>query len=132
MRGLLLLIILSGLLVSCKQVPPDVPVCQHLEQRKIFDADSVTLKVRPSPACMMEIAEPECGQCTYIRSGKQIYIGNKKENWFNGKSWDDLRYSAVIVPSEESFAPILTYMINSCKASECNKDITRFKVRFKK
>jgi hypothetical protein len=119
-------IILSVLTGSCSTYPPDVPVCEHLG--RFIEKDSSGHDIlKPSPACMKAIEEPECGHCTYIVSGKEIYVGEYKK--FNKKTWSQIKSEAIVLPAEESYAPIAAYMINACKKMNCSKDINRFKVQ---
>lgn len=122
------LLILSVLITNCAPKPPDVPVCEHLEPR-IHYADTGHLISSPSPACMKEIGEPECGHCVYIVTGREVYIGEKEVNRLNGKTWSDLRNSSVLLPAIESYGPLAEYLINTCKQSNCSGDLTRFKVK---
>lgn len=62
-------------------------------------------------------------------SGKIIFVGEDEKNHFNGKPWSQLQSQSILVPAEESYAPLSTYIINSCKAANCSDDITRFKVK---
>jgi hypothetical protein len=78
---------------------------------------------------MEQIKERECGACTYTVTQRKKYIGEKKENWFNGKPWSQLRKESILVPAEESYAPMVAHIINSCKARGCDKEITKFKVK---
>lgn len=133
MLRLLLFMTLCVSLLSCnKHQPPDVPVCQELSKRRIFNADTLELIEKPSPTCMIEIAESECGHCVWIVSGKEKFVGNKSENYLNGKSWTTIKEHSVLVPGEFSYAPITTYMINQCKRFNCHKEVGKFKVKFEK
>lgn len=87
------------------------------------------LLLSPSPTCKKEIGEVECGRCTYIVSGKVFFVGEAVKTHFNGKPWSQLRKESILVPAKESYAPLATYMINSCKALNCSDDVTRFKVK---
>jgi hypothetical protein len=78
---------------------------------------------------MKQIGERFCGACSHIVSGRRKFIGNKKENYFNEKSWDTLKEQSILVPAEESYAPLAAHIINSCKRSNCNKQINKFKVK---
>ena len=124
-----LFIILCVLPISCAIKPPDVVVCKSLQKHLLYDADDNRLIQKPSPTCHKQIKEPECGACTYIVSGRKKYIGNKKENHFNGKSWKQIKEQSILVPAEESYAPLATYIINSCKKANCDKDVNRFKIK---
>lgn len=124
-----LLILLSLSLSACSIRPPDVPVCEYLERYLAKDPVSGHVILKPSPACMAKINEPECGHCTYIVSGKEVYVGEAKETFLNGKPWSQLKAESVYVPAVESYGPLVTYIINSCKKMNCSDDVTRFKVK---
>lgn len=79
---------------------------------------------------MEMIGEFECGHGVYIMSGKEIYVGENKEHWFNGKPWSQLRRESIMLPAQESYAPLSTYIINSCAKANCNDQVDQFKVRF--
>lgn len=122
--------ILSWLLISaCTPSPPDVPACEHLAQRLTTDATTGHMVLSPSPTCMKQIAEPECGHCVYIVSGKELFLGEKKGHWLNGKPWSELRKQSVYLPSAESYAPLASYIINACKKMNCSQDVEKFKVK---
>jgi len=113
---------------SCAPKPPDVPVCEQLAQRITKDVNGHII-MKPSPTCMEKISEAECGHCTYIISGKEIFIGEKESTFFNGKSWSTLKAQSILVPAKESYAPMAAYMINACKKMDCNEDVNRFRVK---
>lgn len=125
----LLLMLLLGSLTNCANVPPDVVACEYLTQRLARDPVTTHLILKPSPVCTKEINEPECGHCTYIMSGREVYVGEKKEHFFNGKPWSQLKSESIYLPAVESYAPLSTYIINSCKQMNCSDDVTRFKVK---
>jgi len=85
--------------------------------------------MKPSPACQKAINEPECGHCTYIVSGKEIYVGEAKTTFLNNKPWSALKAESVYVPAVESYAPLITYIINACKKMNCSDAVDRFKVK---
>lgn len=78
---------------------------------------------------MKEIGEVECGHCTYIISGKEIYVGENEKTHLNKKPWSKIKAAAIYVPAVESYAPLSTYIINSCKKMNCSDDVTRFKIK---
>ena len=118
---------LLWLLPSCATPPPNVPACKHLPQRLWEDPETKRLELRASPACWKAIKEPECGYCVRIVDGGEIWIGEKM--LYNNKPWSQIREEAIILPAEESYAPLSTHIINSCKRLNCSKDATRFKVK---
>jgi len=120
---------LFALLLSCAPQPPDVPVCEALAQHLAQDLGSGHLVLKPSPACVAAINEPECGHCTYIVSGHQVYVGEAQASWLNGKPWSAIKAESVYVPSVESYAPLATYIINACKQMNCSDAVTKFKVK---
>lgn len=126
---LLLLLILSASLIDCTPKPPDVPACEHLAQRLATDPVTGHLLLKPSPTCMKEIGEPECGHCVYIVSGRQLFIGELDPHKLNGKSWSKLRQQSVYLPAEESYKHLATYIINSCAKMGCSDDVTKFKIK---
>ncbi len=126
---LISLIVLSLLLSSCAPKPPDIPVCENLVKHLGIDPDTKDLVLLPSPTCKKQINESECGHCTYIVSGKEIYVGEKEGHWLNGKPWGQIKEESIYLPAEESFAPLADYIINSCKKLKCNSQIEEFKVK---
>lgn len=123
------LIILSFLLTSCgKLQPPDVPVCAALSQRLTIDPITKHIMLAPSPTCIKQIGETQCGHCTYIVSGKEVFVGESKVTYLNGKPWSQIRDESILVPAEEAYSPLAAYMINVCKKMKCSDELTRFKV----
>lgn len=116
-------------LTNCTTVP-DVPVFEHFSQRLANDPVTDHIMLLPSPECMEQIGEFECGHGIYIISGKEIFVGEKKEHWFHGKPWSQLKRESIILPAEESYAPLSEYIINSCAKLNCNDQVNRFRVRF--
>lgn len=114
---------------SCAVTPPDVPVFENLTQHLGTDPVSGHLILKPSPVCLKEIGEFECGHGVFIMSKKQLFVGEKKAFWFHGKSWSQLKRESILVPAEESYSPLSSYIINSCKKMNCDDQVTRFKVK---
>lgn len=114
---------------NCTPKPPDVPICKHL--RQFIGKDPVTehMILKPSPRCWKEIQENECGVCTFIVTGKQIFVGEKKEHWYNDKPWSMLRAQSLLAPAVESYAPLSEYIVNSCQKMGCDDKVTGFKVK---
>lgn len=125
----LVLIISLFLLSACNVTPPDVPVCEPLYQKLSNDPDTGHMILVPSPTCESQIGEIECGHCTYIMSGKEVYIGEGSAHWLNGKPWNLIKKQSVLVPAQESFAPLEAYIINSCKKMGCNNQVDAFKIK---
>lgn len=78
---------------------------------------------------MEKIVEFECGHGVFIMSGREVWVGENKENWFNGKPWSQLKRESILVPAVESYAPLSTYIINSCAKNNCDAEVDRFKVK---
>ncbi len=76
---------------------------------------------------MAAIKEVECGHGVSIVKGREIYVGEK--TLFSGKPWSQLKKESVYVPAVESYSPLATYIINTCKKDNCNDDLTRYKVK---
>lgn len=126
-----LLIVSFASLINCKHMtpPPDVYVFEPLEQRITSDPKTGHTLLTPSPTCVKEIGEFECGHGVAIVSGKSIFVGDKEENYFEGKPWSMLRDESILVPAQESYAPLATYLINTCAKYKCSDEINRFKVK---
>lgn len=129
-RKWLLLVSLCALLLSgCSVTPPDVPACEPFIEHQSLDPISGHVLLKASPTCMKQIGERECGHCVFIMSGKEIFIGEDPKTWFKGKPWSQLRAESVLMPAEESYAPLAAFVINACKKMNCSADVTRFKVK---
>lgn len=124
-----LLLTLSLLVYACAPTPPDIPACEHLSERFYKDPKTGHLTFSPSPTCMKEIGEPSCGHCVYIMSGRELFLGENPGHWMNNKPWSALRAQSVYLPAAESYAPLATYVINSCKKMGCSADVDKFKVK---
>lgn len=126
----LLFVLLSCLILSaCTPHPPDVFVFENLAQRISTDPVSGHLILTPSPTCMKQVNEPECGHGVAIVSGQEIYVGEGKEHQFKGKPWSILKQQSVYVPAAESYAPLSTYIVDSCKKMGCDDQIDEFKAK---
>lgn len=66
------------LLTACAS-PPDVPVCEQLSQRITTDGVTGHELLTPSPTCMLQLGEAECGHCVWIVSGMERFIGEEKK-----------------------------------------------------
>lgn len=50
--------------------------------------------------------------------------------WLNDKKpWNQVLLESMSLPAEESYAPLSTYIINSCEKMHCDDQVTRFKVK---
>lgn len=107
----------------------DVPACEHMAQRLVKNPTNGHLLLRPSPTCMEKIGEVECGHCVRIISQKEFFVGEETKNHFNGKPWSQLRSESIYLPAEESYGPLSVSLINLCKKTKCNEEVTRFKVK---
>ena len=125
----LFLLLVNLLLCSCSIKPPNVYVFEDLEQHIVIDPKTADLIWEPSTTCMDEIQEPQCGHGVAIMSGDEVYIGDNANNLFKGKKWSDLKAESVYVPAVESYAPLSTYIINSCKAANCDSQVDQFQVK---
>lgn len=121
--------ILCSLQISCATPPPDVFVFEHLGQHLVTDPVSMHLVLKPSPLCMEKIQESECGHGVSIVTGREVYIGENKANLFNEKAWSKIHSTAILVPAVESYAPLSTYIINTCKKMDCSDQVDAFKIK---
>lgn len=126
---LMLLIPLLLWEINCTIKPPDVPVCENLSRHLAMDPETEHLILVPSPTCEKQVGEAECGHCTYIVSGKEVYVGEGKDHLLNNKSWTRVKLESVYVPSVESFGPLAEYIINACKKMNCNDQVDAFKIK---
>lgn len=117
------------LLSSCSPKPPDVFVFEQLSQKLSKDPINGHLLLTPSPTCMEKIQEVECGHGVSIMTGREIFVGELEGHSYSGKKWSELKSESVYVPAIESYAPMMTYIINSCQKNHCDKDVERFKVK---
>lgn len=125
----LILILFSIFILSACDSPPDVPVFEDLQPHMGTNPANGHIELRPDPACEKAIKEPACGHGVYIMSKKEIFVGEQKANYFNGKPWSVLKAQSIYLPAQESYAPLATYIINQCKKSNCSDQVDRFKVR---
>lgn len=129
LQKLTLSLILLCFLTSCAPNVPDVPACENLQQRLATDPVTGHLMLSPSPLCMEMIGEPECGHCVFTISAKQLFVGDKEPNQYNGKTWTLLKQQSIYLPAKESYAPLATYIINSCNKMGCNDKVDKFKIK---
>jgi hypothetical protein len=154
-----MLLLLLPLLVSCATPPPDVAVFENLTQHLGQDPETKHLILKPSPTCMQMLGEFECGHGVYIMSQRQVFVGEAFEFTYidkkdvpktlppgqsviefadgrtglrkplTGKPWSQLKKESIYVPAQESYAPLSTWIINSCKKMKCDDQVNRFKVK---
>lgn len=109
--------------------PPDIFVFERLDQHLAVDPISGHEILTPSPACMAQIQEFSCGHGVAIMSGTEIYVGDLPAHQWKGKTWTSLKDESVHFPAVESYAPLATYLINSCKRFNCNASLDAFRVK---
>jgi hypothetical protein len=114
---------------ACSTAPPDIYVFEHLPERIYTDSSTGHITFAPSPTCMKEIGESSCGHGISIVSGKELFLGENPGHWYNNKPWSVLRRQSIYLPAAESYAPLATYIINSCKKMGCSSDVDKFKVK---
>jgi hypothetical protein len=115
--------------------PPDKPFCRKKIAKKIEILDEFgfvkEVRIRPNPDCIKTIGEAECGYCVWFVSDKQMYIGNKPENMYEGQAWDEILEEAIQLPLS-TFVSFKAYARTQCKKSNCDKQIPRWRVKFDK
>lgn len=126
---LLLFVILSFLLANCATKPPDVFVFKNLQQHLSNDPVTGHLILSPSPLCVQKINEAECGYGVSIMTGREIFVGEDPAHYFNKKPWSVVKQQSLYVPAIESYAPIATYMINTCAKNKCDPNVDKIKVK---
>lgn len=62
-------------------------------------------------------------------SKNEAYVGEGKEHLLSGKKWSEIKSESVYLPAVESYAPLSTYIINSCEKMNCSEQVDRFKVK---
>ncbi len=124
-----LILLLSWAISACIPKPPDIFVFENLAQHLATDPVTTHLVLTPSPTCMKQIGEMECGHGVAIVSGKEVYIGDGPTHLFSGKSWTQVKLESIYLPAVESFGPLSEYIINACKKMNCNKQVDAFKVK---
>lgn len=127
-KNLLLFTILLCSVTSCR-TPPDVFAFETYDQRLVKDATTGHTMLMPSPYCVKHIDEPSCCHGVSIVRGREVYVGEKEEHFWKGKSCSQLIRESVHLPAVESFAPLSTFTINECKRNKCSDKITPFKVK---
>lgn len=78
---------------------------------------------------MAQISEMACGHGVSIMTGAEIYVGDAAQHLYKGKPWSALKAESVYVPAVESYAPLATYLINTCKRFNCNTELDAFRVK---
>ena len=109
--------------------PPDVPIFEKYSQRVSTDLITGHVLMKPSPLCMEKISEPECGHGKFIMSGKEIYVGEKPEHFYNGKPFSQLDRESMKCPAKECYAPLTAFIINTCEKFNCSEDVQKFKIK---
>lgn len=122
-------VILLCLLIEACATPPNVYVFENLQQHLATDPVTTHLILTPSPTCMAQIGEVECGHGVSIISGDEIFIGELPTHLFNGKTWGAIKSESVYVPAVESYAPLSSYMIDACKKMNCSDQVDAFKLK---
>lgn len=117
--------------ISCATIPPppDIYVFEYLEQHLSTDPVTMHLILTPSPTCMAQVGEAECGHGVSIISGKEVFVGEAKAVQFKGKPWSMLKSESVFMPAVESYAPLATYLINTCRKFRCSNELNAFRVK---
>lgn len=128
-KRLLLLSLLSLSLLNCSVKPPNVFVFESLEQHLKTDDITKHIILSPSPTCMAKIGEPACLHGVAIMSGEEIYVGELPGHFFNGKKASAIKAESIYVPAVESFSPLKTYIVNSCKKMNCDTSVDQFNVK---
>lgn len=113
---------------SCAIRPPDAMAFHELNAELDYDPITDHLLKKPSPACEKAIQEPSCGYGVSMLTGQTVFVGNSKGHEWNGKTWDQIKAQSVLLPAQESFAPIADYIVNSCEKMHCNEEVDRFRV----
>lgn len=116
-------------LTNCATQPPDVPVFEPYTQRIAHDPVTDHMILLPSPLCMKNIQEFECGHGVFIISGNEVWVGEDPKHWYKGKSWSQLKAQSIYLPAVESAAPLWTYIINACAKAQCNDQVDRYRVQ---
>lgn len=123
------LFLLSLLLTSCATPPPNIFVFEDLAEHVYQDPNTHDTMLAPSPDCLDKINEFQCGHGVSIMTGDEIFVGEDPAHWWSGKPWSQLKQESVYLPAVESYAPLSTYVINSCKKNSCSNEVDRFKIR---
>lgn len=109
--------------------PPDIYAFERLDTHLSVDPVTGHQMLSPSPACMKQIQEMACGHGVAIMSGTEIYVGDLPAHMWKGKTWTQLKQESVHLPAVESYAPLATYMIDSCKRFNCNTQLDAFRIK---
>lgn len=125
----LLLVALFALLINCSVQPPNIYIFEEMNEHMGIDPITGHTILRPSPTCYTKIQELSCLHGVATMTGDEIFIGELPEHFFNGKPASQIKEESILMPADESYSPMVTYIINSCKALNCNSDVTRFKVK---
>lgn len=119
--------LLSLALSSCTPKPPDVSIFEILSQRLSIDPITKHEVLTPSPTCIAKIQEPSCLHGISIMTGTESFVGEK--TLFKGKKASELQAESMLLPAVESYAPLETYIVNSCKKMGCDSSVDKFTVK---
>lgn len=127
----LLFAILSCSAINCASIPPppDIFVFERLDQHLSVDPATGHKILAPSPMCMKMLQELSCGHGVAMMSGTEIYVGDAPNHGWKGKTWTEIKSESVHVPAIESFAPLETYLINTCRKFKCNSQLDAFRIK---
>lgn len=70
---------------------------------------------------MKELNETSCGYYAYTVSGESGFVGNDPSHYFNGKSWDEIRKSSLLL-SVDSYPKVKDFIETLCKKSRQCRD----------
>jgi hypothetical protein len=126
MKWLPFIILLLLALNGCVHIP-DVYVFEVLNQRLSIDPITKHEILTPSPTCVAKIQENSCMHGVSIMTGSEIFVGEK--TLYKNKKASELQSESVLLPAIESYAPLETYIINSCKKMGCDSTVDQFKVK---
>jgi len=101
---------------ATRPMPPDVFACHSLKSTLATDPETGHTMLKPSPTCMREVNEPDCGLCVRVVSGGAFYVGNSEGHLYKGKAWHELYEESILFPAEESYAPLAAFLMTKCGA----------------
>lgn len=129
LSALLFGILLCWGISGCASIPPppDIFVFESMDQHLATDPVSGHLVLTPSPTCMAQIGEMSCGHGVSIMTGQELFVGETR--LYKSKPWSQLKAESVFLPAVESYAPLATYLINTCKRFSCSAQLDAFRVK---